>query len=112
LIIGKIKKPIIIVESDLDALLIAQCSHKTITAISIGSSGAKPDLRMALYLIAAPKILVSLDNDEAGYKASKWWMDRYSNATFWPVPWGKDPGEAFGRGTKMVDKWINAGLKN
>ena len=43
-------------------------------------------------------ILVALDfgdGDLAGAKGWPWWQGQFSQARRWPVPAGKDPGEAF-----------------
>ncbi|PLW97985.1 MAG: hypothetical protein C0591_05425, partial [Marinilabiliales bacterium] len=43
-----------------------------------------------------------------GAAARKWWLENYSQAIRWPVPVGKDPGEA----SRHVDlaAWVSAGL--
>ena len=100
----------VLVESDLDAWLIHQEAGDIVTVASLGSAGAKPDPVLAAFLLAAPQILVALDSDEAGRKASQWWIRTFLKAKLWPVPWGKDPGEAFGRAPRLVMEWIELGL--
>lgn len=110
LIIGDLGKPIVVVESDLDAWLIHQEAGDLVTAVSLGSAGGKPDDNLGLYLHKASRILIALDNDLPGRNASKWWRVTYSKAKNWPVPWGKDPSEAFGCHPKLIRKWINGEL--
>ena len=112
LIIGDIGRPVIVCESDLDALLMNQEAGEIVSLASIGSAGAKPDVLLAAYLLVAPKILISLDADRAGKKASQWWLNTFSKANMWPVPWGKDPGDAFGTAPKLVKAWIETGLNS
>jgi hypothetical protein len=111
LILGDIEKPLILVETDLDAWLVNQEAGDLITVGSLGSSGSKPDARLAAYLLVAQKILVSLDADQPGNKATKWWIDTFRKAKHWPVPWSKDPGEAFGIAQRLIRTWVQAGLK-
>jgi hypothetical protein len=58
----------------------------------------KPKEHAAELLAGALCILVALDHDEAGAKAWPWWETTYQQARLWPVPKGKDPGEAFAQG--------------
>jgi hypothetical protein len=109
--LGTAGRPIVIVESDLDAWLINQQAGDIVTAASLGSSGKKPDSEFCAYLITAPKILVALDADPAGKKAARWWTDNFPNACYWPVPWSKDPGDAFGTASGVIKMWIQTGLK-
>ena len=112
LILGQIGKPIIVCESELDAWLIHQQAADIITVASLGSAGAKPDMNLALHLITAKRILIALDADSAGRNASQWWIKNFAKAKHWPVPWGKDIGEAFGAQPELIRYWIRVGLKN
>jgi hypothetical protein len=112
LILGRIGKPIIVCESELDAWLIHQQTSDIITTVSLGSAGAKPDMNLAVYLFTAERILIALDADEAGRTASEWWMKNFAKAKYWTVPWFKDIGEAFGAQPELIRYWIRAGLNN
>ena len=58
----------------------------------------------------AEVILVALDTDEVGIKSAwNWWLETFPKAKRWPVPAGKDPGEAYKEGVD-IRKWILAGL--
>jgi hypothetical protein len=61
-------------------------------------------------LKSAAVILNALDYDAAGKKAIGWWEERFVDYhRRWPVPEGKDPGDAFKAGVDMA-AWIRAGL--
>ena len=111
LIVGELGRPIVLVESDLDAWLIYQEAGDIVTVSSLGSAGTKPDPVLAAFLLAAPQILVALDNDKAGREASQKWARTFPKAKLWPVPWGTDPGEAFGSTPRLVMEWIELGLR-
>ena len=94
---SKKKESVVIVESELDAILISQES-KLITAIATGSTKIRPDIDETNYLKAVDEILISFDSDMAGKKDSwDFWLKQFSNATRYPIPekFGKDPTEAF-----------------
>jgi hypothetical protein len=109
-VIGDPGKPVVLVESDLDAWLIHQEAGEAIAVASIGSAGGKPDIHLSVYLVTAPKILISLDSDKAGWSAGKWWIKNFSKAKLWPVPWGKDPSDAFSIEPTLIKKWIGSGI--
>ncbi|NMC49070.1 MAG: hypothetical protein GYA47_06555 [Desulfovibrio sp.] len=82
----------------------------------LAPASARPDASAAAALSRADSILVALDSDKAGALAwdnpdpTQWtWRARYSRAVRWPVPVGKDPGEAFAQGLD-VTAWVIAGL--
>jgi hypothetical protein len=100
----------VIVEAELDAILIAQEARDLVGVMALGSSSTRPDKAAAVKLDRAAHILNALDADGAGEKESgKWWRENYPEAERWPVPEGKDPGEAYKRGVNIRD-WIIAGL--
>ena len=78
--------------------------------VSLGSVAIKPDITIHDKLSNFSLILVSLDSDKAGIKASrKWWLKNYPQAKRLPVPFGKDPSEAYQKGLD-IRAWIQAGL--
>lgn len=104
---------IIIVESELDAILLHQEAGNLVTVIAMGSAQAKPNKETDELLQKATTILLSLDADEAGVKTSwSFWMPTYvGKVKRWPVPFGKDPGEAYQKGLDLRC-WIVAGLSS
>jgi len=107
---GRDKAAAVIVESELDGLLLNQEAGDLAGVVTMGSAQAKPDRITHETLTATPVILVSLDSDEAGAKASwKFWLETYPNAKRWPTPYGKDPSEAAQKGLN-IRTWVEAGL--
>jgi len=102
-------KPVVIIESEIDAVLVAQVARDVVAAVALRTARAKPDAEAHALLLAAPLILVATDADEAGATAWPWWREHYANAKRWPVPSGKDVGDLMAvRG--LVRAWILAGL--
>ena len=100
----------VVVESELDALLIAQVAGDLVTAVALGSAQAKPDAETHALLDRAPLILQSNDHDDAGVRAAwGWWRETYRQFKRWPVPEGKDPTEAHQAGIDLR-LWIEAGI--
>jgi len=79
--------------------------------VAMGSAQAKPDRSIHNALTNMEMILVCLDSDDAGAKASwKFWLVTYGmKAKRWPVIKGKDPSEARQNGLDLRD-WIIAGI--
>lgn len=99
----------VVVESELDAILLDHVAGDLVGVIAQGNSTAKPDQATWQPLQRAIKVLVALDTDDAGAKASRWWCDQLPTATRWPVVGGKDPGEAYTAGIDLR-AWVLAGL--
>jgi DNA primase len=107
------RKPVMIVESELDAILIAQEAGDHVGVLAMGTTGAKLSPAMTRYLTdRIPIILISLDNDQSGKEKTTKLMNQLPNAIDWPVPekYGKDPGEAWKR--INLRAWVDAGLRN
>ncbi len=103
--------PVIVVESELDAILIQQEAGDFCCAVANGGVGKRPDLEVHTLLAAAPRVLLSLDFDEAGTKGCGFWLREYSNTKLWPVPHSKSPGDAFVQGVDLHE-WIQLGLED
>lgn len=124
------RKAFVIVESELDAIAVTEASDLA-GAVAMGSSHTKPDKFTYAILRDSTQILNALDYDKAGASAMIWWDEQFnepvnpardSKANYprseaergpvcdrWPVPKGKDPGEAFALGIDLKS-WIEAGL--
>ncbi len=105
----------VVVEAELDAMAIHHACGGTVGALSILTVRVKPDQKAHAALSRAARILVALDVDEdkkdgsnPGADAWPWWKRTYPQARLWPVPEGKDPGEAFARGVDLA-AWVFAG---
>ncbi|MEK6531271.1 MAG: primase-helicase zinc-binding domain-containing protein [Deltaproteobacteria bacterium] len=99
----------VIVESELDAILIALDAGDIVGSAALGSVGIKPDSGLYAALKSSAALLVALDADEAGAKAWQWWHEHFPQADRWPVPAGKDPGD-YRKAGGDIRAWILAGL--
>jgi len=105
--------PIMILESELDAILVAQEAGDHVGALGMGTTALTLDGAIADYLMKnIPAILISLDNDQSGRGKTKELMKQFPHALDWPVPkgHGKDPGEAWKH--MCLRKWVKNGLSN
>jgi DNA primase len=89
--------PVIIVESELDAILLRQELSSPCIVVGLGSAQAKPHADLVALLKLAPAIIVALDADTAGNKATQFWCEHFPQAMWFPMlrECGKDPTEAF-----------------
>lgn len=112
----------VVVESDLDGLLIDWHAGDLVGTIPLGTCSADPKATALASLEKSVRILVSLDFDapkiqEAtgetiipGGKAALKWLKLFPRtARRWPVPLGKDPGEAYQAGVD-IRRWVMDGL--
>ena len=99
----------VVVESELDEMMITRQAGSIVGTVGLGSAAIKPGATVFYILKKALRILVALDYDRAGQAAWKWWKENFENARQWPVPEGKDPGEAFQAGVD-IKEWVRAGL--
>ncbi len=112
---GEAQKAFIVVESELDAILLAQESEGKISAVSTGSASIRPDEPTLKALERADRVFVSLDNDTAGGKSAvQFWIETLGlkNSILWPISpkYGKDPSEAYKNGLNL-SFWMTAGIR-
>ncbi len=100
-------KPMIVVESEFDAILLQQCAGDFYCSIALGGASKRPDIETHRMLLKAPMIFFSLDVDIAGALAYRWWSQVYPRMKLWPPPVGKSPGDAYLAGIDLR-KWMNA----
>ena len=107
------KAAAVIVESELDAILLNQECGDLVVSIAMGSAQAKSDKTTHELLKEVLLILLALDTDDAGGKASwTFWPETYgTKVKRWPIPskFGKDPSEAWQKGMSLID-WTLAGM--
>jgi hypothetical protein len=108
MLLGRDRRAFVVVESELDAIAVA-AGNNLAGAVALGSVSAKPDAETFAVLKGALQILNALDYDAAGAKAYDWWAEQFARCSRWPVPQGKDPGEAVRLGVDL-EQWIKAGL--
>ncbi len=114
----------VIVEAELDAMLVSQELARALPgkvgAVALGSLAHKPDAPTDELLSRALAVLVALDFEPVDPDADpkkaanlrriySWWPERYPRAERWPVPKGKDPGDAYIEGCD-IGAWVTAGL--
>ena len=108
---GSNKDVAVIVEAELDAILVAQEAGDLAGVVALGSASMRPGSSVFYALQKCHRVLVALDYDQAGLGKSgwQWWKENFDNARLWPVPDGKDPGEAWEKGIDIA-AWVTAGL--
>ncbi len=106
-------KVLIIIESELDGLLLNQEAGDLVGVVALGSAASKPDKITRDALMHADLILVALDADEAGAKASwSFWPETYgTKVKRWPCIMGKDPSDAWKNGLN-IRAWVIAGISD
>jgi DNA primase len=109
---GDPSKPVIIVESELDAILIQQEASHLICCLALGGVSKKPDVELHEWLKQASLILLSLDFDDAGKKRYAFWMKLYPNLRPWPTPCWKSPGDAFSTQKTKITEWLKQAFIN
>lgn len=106
----------VIVEAELDAMAVHfACDGRVGVMASLTNLG-KPDAAAHKLMQASPLILVALDFDPPDEKGKRpgaqgwaWWQKHYPQSRRWPVPVGKDPGEAYALGLNLAE-WVEAAL--
>lgn len=102
----------IIVESELDAILLSQEIKREVFIVALGSCAIKPDQALQNDLSSCPVVLVVLDTDEAGAKASRWWLENVPSTfrTLTPRQYGKDITEGFLSGLDL-NEWLSVSIE-
>jgi len=108
-LIGEKRRAYIVIETELDGLLVDQEACDLVGVLSLGAASNMPDDYCHQHLAEALVILNALDFDQAGGKAWPKWQATYPQAERWPVPVGKDPGDACRAGVD-IRAWVLAGL--
>jgi DNA primase len=105
------EKTAIVVESELDAILLAQEIKRPLFIVALGSAQVKPSEELLERLALCSALLVALDNDAAGAKAALWWQENLPGChrTLTPSRYGKDFGEAFKNGLDL-NTWTSAAM--
>lgn len=107
----------VVVEARLDAMAVHHACGGRVGVVALLTVSAHPDAVAHAALSRAARILVALDFDtqpEDGKpiptaKAWPWWEAAYPQARLWPVPKGKDPGDAYAQGVDLW-AWVRAGM--
>lgn len=110
-------------EAELDAVAVAWAARNITPAvghIALGTTGMKPDTATAEALAHSSLIIGALDYEmrknrqtggmeSPGAAAGAWWEANYPQYVRWPVPVGKDAGEAYAEGVDL-EMWIRSVL--
>lgn len=104
--------PVFLVEAELDGLLlqdqINQLAPGRAKVYAIGNSSTRPNESAHAVISKASKVLMCLDNDEAGDTETVWYRHQYIRAKDCRIPkeYGKDPGEAYENGFDFAP-WLD-----
>ncbi len=101
--------PVVIVESELDAILLHQEVGDVCSFVALGGASKRLSDELMAKLMQNPEVLLSLDNDTPGKKASLWWLKKLPLSKVWFTPHSKSPGDASQKGLKLRD-WVLTGL--
>ena len=102
------QQAVVILESELDALLVHQEAGDLVGVVGLGSAQLKPDAELHERLMAAKRVLCALDADDPGAKAAIFWK-QYPGFKRWMSIRGKDCTEQWRAGI-AVRLWIEAAL--
>ena len=108
------RRAFVIIEAELDAIAVVGAGTLA-GAVALGTLEGKPDAAACAILRESLQILNALDYGDLGggakaaERALAWWKEQFPQCDRWPVPKGKDPGEAFQMGIDL-GSWIKAGL--
>jgi hypothetical protein len=109
------RRAFVVIEAELDAMACAVATELC-GAVSVQTLEGKPDSFAHQVLSSSLQILEALDVGDlgaasiVGKRARAWWRATYPDiCERWPVPRGKDPGEAFAAGVDLGE-WLTAGL--
>ncbi len=107
------QKHVLIVESELDAIICAQEAGHLVNVVALGSVSMRPDPELHNTLQRAHTILVALDTGDVSLAGTKeawgWWAQNYPQAYRCPIVKGKDPTDAAKKGLDL-STWIRAAL--
>lgn len=101
---------VVVVESELDAVMLHALAGDMAHCVAAMTSNIR-NLSVDIFdrLNEALCILVALDADKPGADGWPRWQETFPRAKRWPVPAGKDPGEAFALGEDLR-LWLLAGI--
>lgn len=109
LLLGLEPRAVVVVEAELDALAVHHAAGDLAGSLAVLTNVGRPDEAAHQVLSRSLCILVALDFDKAGAAGWTWWRETYPQARRWPVPAGKDPGDAVKLGVSLRE-WVQAGL--
>jgi hypothetical protein len=113
MILGDSTRAFAVVEAELDAVAIFSAAADLVSAVSIETLEGNLDAEAYALLSGSLAILDALDADApttpALQRALAKWSATFERHLRWPVPMGKDPGDAFKAGVDLR-AWVLEGL--
>ena len=105
-------RPAVLVEGELDALTVEQYAGSVATAVATGTTSGARRTPWLSRLALCSKVLVAFDSDEAGEKASQYWLDVLGDtAVRWRAYYGKDANGLATAGGDL-EAWVRAAFSN
>lgn len=77
------KRPVFLVEGEIDALSIIQEAGDLVSAVATGSTEGARTLTWICRLARAERVFLAFDREEKGDKAAEYWLERLDNAVRW-----------------------------
>jgi DNA primase len=99
----------IILESELDALLVHQIATRLFYIVALGSAQKLPSRSLLDRVKQAEVLLVALDSDKAGQKASSRWLNHVPGCFRLPPIRGKDVTDMYKNGVDL-NQWLADGF--
>jgi len=103
------RRPVVLVEGELDALAVTQVAGDLVDALATGSTSGARRAQWLDLLRDAPAVLVAFDAEEAGETAAREWLHVLPNAIRWH-PHGKDTADMLQLGHDLRF-WVQMGLR-
>lgn len=104
---GGAGRPVVLVESAMDAALVWQASGGALAGCALMGSTKSVDADTDAFLRAAPALIASPDFDQAGAKGGREWLSSYPDAILLPALEGKDLGER----PELCPTWCKVALE-
>jgi hypothetical protein len=103
------KRPVFLVEGELDALSIAQEAGNLVSVVATGSTGGSHHPKWLMRLAQVLHVFVAFDSEAKAEKSAAYWLDALPNATRWHTPIGKDANEMLQRELN-IRLWVESAL--
>lgn len=104
-------KPLVILESELDAMLVQQFAGDICCPIALGSTSKRPDQLCHQLLTAAPLTLFAIDVNKTGATAFGWWRKIYPDIIICPPLAAASPVDVLNVGSNLR-RWVLDGIRD
>lgn len=107
----KFKRPVFMVEGEIDALSIAQEAGELVSVVATGgTSGSRSD-KWVVRLAISPSVLVAYDNEPQGNREARWWLHVLEhNAIRYRPVFHKDANAMLVADRELLRVWITSAL--